>query len=69
MKINFVDTKPQTIKVVFVDLEMEKAHKSLQNEKRVVLSQLVQIMKNKEIPALYRKWVKQAGRMILEEVK
>ena len=69
MKINFVDSKPQTIKVVFVDLEMEKAHKSLQNEKRVVLSQLVQIMKNKEIPTIYRKWIKQAGRMILEEVK
>lgn len=69
MKINFVDSKPQTIKVVFVDLEMEKAHKSLQNEKRVVLSQLVQIMKNKEIPTIYRKWIKQAGKMILEEVK
>lgn len=69
MKINYVETEPQSIKVVFVDLELEKAHKALQNEKRVVLSQLVQIMKNKEIPAIYRKWIKQAGRMILEEVK
>ena len=69
MKINYVETEPQSIKVVFVDLEMEKAHKALQNEKRVVLSQLVQIMKNKEIPAQYRKWIKAAGKMILEEVK
>ena len=69
MKINYVETEPQSIKVVFVDLEMEKAHKALQNEKRVVLSQLVQIMKNKEIPTIYRKWIKQAGIMILEEVK
>lgn len=69
MKINYVETEPQSIKVVFVDLELEKAHKTLQNEKRVVLSQLVQIMKNKEIPTIYRKWIKQAGRMILEEVK
>lgn len=69
MKINYVETEPQSIKVVFVDLELEKSHKVLQNEKRVVLSQLVQIMKNKEIPTIYRKWIKQAGRMILEEVK
>lgn len=68
MEIIYTDTKPDNIKVIFVNKEMEAAHEDYLNRRRDILYNLEDIIDNDEIPTLYRNWINKAYRFIKEEM-
>lgn len=67
MIIHTYETKPTTIKVIFVDQELEKAHNEQELRKKQMIAKLWKIYNNQEVPALYRKWVREAAKLINEK--
>lgn len=64
MKIYILgDSDTQKIDVVRLD-GMEDAHQYYLDQKMITLGKLEQIAGNKEIPAIYRKWIKEAYDLI-----
>lgn len=68
MKIEYVDTKPELIRVIFIDKELEAAEQDFFNRKRDMLNKLQTMIDNEELPAIYRKWLDQVYDFV-EEVK
>lgn len=66
MKIIYKETKPETIKVIFIDKEMEEAHEDYINNKRDILNRLNKIIEDEDIPAIYRLWIDSAYKFIEE---
>lgn len=58
LKVNFLGTN--------LDKELEIAHQDYTKRKNEIVSKLFTIWKNDEIPAVYRKWIRQAARFINE---
>ena len=67
MIIHTYETKPTTIKVIFVDQELEKAHKEQELRKKQMIAKLWKIYNNQEVPTLYRNWVREAAKLINEK--
>lgn len=67
MKINYTESEPITIKVIFIDKEMEKAHNDYINRQRDCLNRIELILENEEIPAIYREWLESIYKFIKEE--
>lgn len=54
------------LKVNFLGKELELAHEHYKEQKNEIISKLYTIWKNDEIPAVYRNWIRQAARFIVE---
>ena len=67
MKIEYVDTKPELIRVLFIDKEMEAYHESYLERKLTCLNRLQDMIDNTELPAIYRSWCKDITDFIKEE--
>ena len=67
MEIIYTDAKPDNIKVIFVDKELEAAHEHYLNTKRDCLYKLQNMIDNYELPAIYRKWMTSIYNFIEEE--
>ena len=60
MKIYILgDSTTQKIEVIRLDSE-EEAHQFYLDQKDITLGKLGQIVSSKEIPSIYRKWIKEA---------
>lgn len=67
MKIKVQDiSEADILKVNFLGKELELAHEHYKEQKNEIISKLYTIWKNDEIPAVYREWIKQAARFIVE---
>lgn len=67
MKIKVRDySEADLLKVNFLGKELELAHEHYKEQKNEIISKLYTIWKNDEIPAVYRDWLKQAARFIVE---
>ena len=67
MKINVTDKSHQDLlKVNFLGKELELAHDDYLKRKNEIITKLYTIWRNQEIPAVYREWIKQAARFIVE---
>ena len=67
MKIKVRDySEADLLKVNFLGKELELAHEHYKEQKNEIISKLYTIWKNDEIPAVYRDWIKQAARFIVE---
>lgn len=67
MKIKVRDcSEADLLKVNFLGKELELAHEHYKEQKNEIISKLYTIWKNDEIPAVYREWIKQAARFIVE---
>lgn len=58
LKINFINS---------LDFEYEKAHEDYELRKSNIKNKLFTIYCNNEIPAIYRKWIKDAAKFINEK--
>lgn len=58
LKINFMNS---------LDYEYEKAHEDYEKRKSEITNKLFSIYLCKEIPAIYRKWIKDAAKFINEK--
>lgn len=67
MNIIYNETKPETIKVIFIDKEMEAYHESYLDRKLTCLNRLQDMIDNTELPAIYRSWCKDITDFIKEE--
>lgn len=67
MNIICNETKPETIKVIFIDKEMEAYHETYLERKLTCLNRLQDMIDNTEIPAIYRNWCKDITEFIKEE--
>lgn len=67
MNIIYNETKPETIKVIFIDKEMEAYHESYLERKLTCLNRLQDMIDNIELPAIYRSWCKDITDFIKEE--
>lgn len=67
MNIIYNETKPETIKVIFIDKEMEAYHESYLERKLTCLNRLQDMIENSELPAIYRNWCKDITAFIKEE--
>lgn len=67
MNIIYNETKPETIKVIFIDKEMEAYHESYLERKLTCLNRLQDMIDNTELPAIYRSWCKDITDFIKEE--
>lgn len=64
MKIYILgDSETQKIDVIRLDGQ-EDAHQFYLDQKEVTLGKLEQIASNREIPAIYRRWIKDAHDLI-----
>ncbi len=67
MKIKVRDySEADLLKVNFLGKELELAHEHYKEQKNEIISKLYTIWKNDEIPAVYREWIRQAARFIVE---
>lgn len=67
MKIKVRDcSEADLLKVNFLGKELELAHEHYKEQKNEIISKLYTIWKNDEIPAVYRDWIRQAARFIVE---
>lgn len=67
MKIKVRDcSEADLLKVNFLGKELELAHEDYKEQKNEIISKLYTIWKNDEIPAVYRNWIRQAARFIVE---
>ena len=67
MKIKVRDySEADLLKVNFLGKELELAHEHYKEQKNEIISKLYTIWKNDEIPAVYRNWIRQAARFIVE---
>lgn len=67
MKIKVRDcSEADLLKVNFLGKELELAHEHYKEQKNEIISKLYTIWKNDEIPTVYREWIKQAARFIVE---
>ena len=67
MKIKVQDcSEADLLKVNFLGKELELAHEHYKEQKNEIISKLYTIWKNDEIPAVYRNWIRQAARFIVE---
>ncbi|MBO5712330.1 MAG: hypothetical protein J6R47_05765 [Acholeplasmatales bacterium] len=67
MKIIYNETKPEAIKVIFIDKEMEAYHESYLERKLTSLNRLQVMIENTELPTIYRNWCKDITDFIKEE--
>ena len=67
MKIIYNETQPETIKVIFIDKEMEAYHESYLDRKLTCLNRLQEMIENSELPTIYRNWCKDITDFIKEE--
>lgn len=67
MNIIYNETKPETIKVIFIDKELEAYHESYLERKLTCLNRLQDMIDNTELPAIYRSWCKDITDFIKEE--
>jgi len=67
MNIIYNETKPDTIKVIFINKEMEAYHESYLDRKLTCLNRLQDMIDNTELPAIYRNWCKDITEFIKEE--
>lgn len=67
MNIIYNETKPETIKVIFIDKEMEAYHESYLERKLTCLNRLQDMIDNTELPTIYRSWCKDITEFIKEE--
>lgn len=67
MNIIYNETKPETIKVIFIDKELEAYHESYLDRKLTCLNRLQDMIDNTELPAIYRSWCKDITDFIKEE--
>ena len=67
MKIKVRDcSEADLLKVNFLGKELELAHEHYKEQKNEIISKLYTIWKNDEMPAVYRNWIRQAARFIVE---
>lgn len=66
MKIIYNETKPETIKVIFIDKELEAYHESYLDRKLTCLNRLQDMIDNIELPAIYHNWCKDITEFIKE---
>lgn len=62
LKVNFLRVDEDRL-----ILELNAAHEDYQKRKNEIITKLYTIWKNDEVPAVYRKWVRQAARFINKE--
>ncbi len=67
MNIIYNETKPETIKVIFINKELEAYHESYLERKLTCLNRLQDMIDNTELPAIYRNWCKDITDFIKEE--
>lgn len=67
MNIIYNETKPETIKVIFINKELEAYHESYLDRKLTCLNRLQDMIDNTELPAIYRSWCKDITDFIKEE--
>lgn len=67
MNIIYNETKPETIKVIFINNELEAYHESYLERKLTCLNRLQDMIDNTELPAIYRSWCKDITEFIKEE--
>lgn len=67
MNIIYNETKPETIKVIFINKELEAYHESYLDRKLTCLNRLQDMIDNTELPAIYRNWCKDITEFIKEE--
>lgn len=60
--INFIGDNMEDL-----DKAIEEAHKDYIKRKNEMITKLYTIWRNKEIPAVYREWIRQAARFINEK--
>ena len=66
MNIIYNETQPETIKVIFIDKEMEAYHESYLDRKLTCLNRLQDMIDNTELPTIYRSWCKDISDFIKE---
>lgn len=62
LKVNFL--KPNNYDII---VELDAAHEDYIKRKNEIITKLYTIWKNKEVPSVYREWIRQAARFINEE--
>lgn len=62
LKVNFLKPDPYNLII-----ELNAAHEDYIKRKNEIITKLYTIWKNDEVPAVYRKWVRQAARFINKE--
>lgn len=62
LKVNFLNSKDVDLLV-----ELNEAHEDYMKRKNEIITKLYTIWKNKEIPSVYREWLRQAAKFIKEE--
>ncbi len=67
MNIIYNETKPETIKVIFIEKELEAYHESYLERKLTCLNRLQDMIENSELPTIYRNWCKDITEFIKEE--
>ena len=67
MNIIYNETKPETIKVIFINKELEAYHESYLDRKLTCLNRLQDMIENSELPTIYRNWCKDITEFIKEE--
>lgn len=67
MNIIYNETKPETIKVIFINKELETYHESYLDRKLTCLNRLQDMIENSELPTIYRNWCKDITEFIKEE--
>lgn len=68
MKITVKDNSiKDELKVIFLSKELELAHEDYLKRQDEILTKLYTIWRSKDVPAIYRKWIQQAAKFIVEK--